>query len=354
MLEDHLTLTSAGILASLNFIGYLGGALFSITLKNIQRKVFFFRLGLILSIASTFIFAITTNEILWAIARIVAGFGSAMIVMVGSSLVMLKLQLKHKTKAMGIHFSGIGFAIVISELVSQLVLKYGSWGDAWLALTLLAFSISFYSMYIISFDRDIHADMIKPKSTISIFTPYVILLILAYFTEGVGFVVQATFLPEIINTIEGLEGYGNLALLIVGLAGIPSSILWMRLAHRFNSVDVIILAMILQVISILIPTLSTNIYLNFFSAALYGSTFIGLVALFMNLAGQISKNNPVVLMGSMTAAYGIGQVGAPLYSVALVSYFGNFNTTLYLTAFIVFLGILLMFRTKRLNSYNAH
>ena len=350
MLNDYLTVTSAGVLASLNFVGYLGGALFSITLKDIQKKVFYFRVGLFLSIFTTLILATTTNETLWIISRMGAGFGSAMILMVGSSLVMLKLNMKHKTKAMGIHFSGIGFAIVVSELLSQSVLKYGSWSDAWLALTLLAFIISFYSNNVNSFDEDVRADMIKAKSKESIFTPYVILLILAYFTEGVGFVVQGTFLPQIINTLDGLQGYGNLGWLIVGIAGVPSSILWMRLAHRFNSVDVIIFAMALQVIGILIPAFSANVYLNLLSAALYGSTFIGLVALFMNLGGQLSKNNPVILMGSMTAAYGIGQVGAPLYSVALISYFGNFNTTLYLTAFIVFVGIVFLLCAKRLNS----
>jgi len=354
MLSDYLTVTNAGILASINFAGYLSGAMFSITLKDIQKKVFFFRVGLVLSIFTTLMLATTTNTTLWIISRIFAGFGSAMILLVGSSLVMLKLNLEHKTKAMGIHFSGIGFAIVISELVSRQVLKYGTWSDAWLVLSLLAFIISFYSMYILSFDKDAHGEMKKIKSKTSIFTPYVIILILAYFTEGVGFVVQGTFLPEIINTLDGLEGYGNIGWLIVGIAGIPSSILWMRLAHKFNSVDVIIFAMLLQVIGILIPAFSTNIYLNLLSAALYGSTFIGLVALFMNLGGQISKSNPVILMGSMTAAYGIGQVGAPLYSVALISYFGNFNTTLYLTAFIVFLGVLLMLYTKRLNSYTSH
>ena len=354
MLDDYLSVTSAGILASLNFAGYLAGALFSISLKDIATKVKYFRVGIILSILTTLILATTTNESLWILSRVFAGFGSAMILLVGSSLVMLKLNLEHKTKAMGIHFSGIGFAIVTSELLSQTVLKYGSWSEAWLALALLAFILSFYSIYILSFDKTTHANMIKPKNGVSIFTPYVMLLILAYFTEGVGFVVQGTFLPTIINSLSGLDGYGNLGWLIVGLAGIPSSILWMRLAHRFNSVDVIIFALTLQMIGILIPAFSTNIYLNLLSAALYGSTFIGLVALFMNLGGQISKNNPVILMGSMTAAYGIGQVGAPLYSVALIAYFGNFNTTLYLTAFIVFLGIIFLLVAKRLsNGLNA-
>ena len=175
-----------------------------------------------------------------------------------------------------------------------------------------------------------------------------ILLILAYFTEGVGFVVQGTFLPDIINSLEGLDGYGSLGWLIVGIVGIPSSIIFMRLAHNYGSVNIIILAMSLQIIGILIPAFSTNMYLNLLSGALYGSTFIALVALFMHLGGKLAGNNPVALMGSMTAAYGIGQVGAPLYSVALIEYFGNYNSTLYVTASIVFLGVLFLFYAKKI------
>ena len=348
MLESYLSVTQVGVLASLNFAGYLGGALFSISLKNIETKVLFFRIGLLLSVLTTLILAITENETLWLVARTLAGFGSAMTFLVGSSIVMLKLKLEHKTKAMGIYFTGIGLGIIVSELLSQAILQYAHWSDAWLGLTILAFILAFYAFYVLSFEKTPKTAGPKPKVDFSIFTPYVILLVLAYFTEGVGFVIQGTFLPTIINSLEGLDGFGNIGWLIVGVAGIPSSIIWMRLAHRYNNVDVIILAMFLQMIGVLIPTFSTNMYLILLSAALYGSTFIGLVALFMNLGGQISQKNPVTLMGAMTAAYGLGQVGAPLYSVALIAHFGNYDTTLYLTAFILFIGIIFLFRAKKL------
>ncbi len=352
MLEDFLSLTHAGVLASFNFTGYLFGALFSVFIKDINTKVKYFRVGMVLSIFTTLILATTTNETLWLVSRVVAGFGSAMVLIVGGALVMVKLNFEDKTKAMGIHFSGIGFAIAVSELISQTVLKNGTWADAWLVLSLFAFIVSFYAIYILSFDKVLKKEAVKHTLSKSIFTPYVILLILAYFTEGVGFVVQGTFLPDIINSLEGLKGYGNLGWLIVGIAGIPSSILWMRLAHNYGSVNVIIIAMALQIVGILIPAFSTNITLNLLSGALYGSTFIGLVALFLNLGGQLAGKNPVVLMGSMTAAYGIGQVGAPLYSVALIEYFGNYNTTLYVTAFIVFVGILFLLVAKRMKKTN--
>ena len=348
MLDDFLTLTRAGVLASFNFSGYLLGAIFIIFIKDINTKVKYFRLGMVLSILTTLVLATTHNETLWLLSRFVAGFGSALLFLIGSALVMVKLNVENKTKAMGIHFTGIGFAIVVSELISQYVLKTATWSEAWLALSLFAFVVSFYVLYILSFDKEQRNNAPKHKLLKSIFTPYVVLLILAYFTEGVGFVVQGTFLPDIINSIEGLKGYGNIGWLIVGVAGIPSSIIWMRLAHKHGSVNIIIFAMALQIVGLLLPTLTNNIYLNLFSGALYGSTFIGLVALFMNHAGQLSRENPVVLMGSMTAAYGIGQVTAPLYSVALIEKFGNYNSTLYLTAFIVFIGILFLSYAKRI------
>ncbi len=348
MLEDFLSVTYAGLYASFNYAGYLSGALFAVFIKDINTKVKYFRVGMILSVVTTLILATTTNEILWFISRVVAGFGSAMVLVVGGALVMVKLNYKHKTKAMGIHFTGIGFAIVICDLIGRYIQTNSHWSDAWMMLCVFGMLVSIYVIYILSFDKDIEKDAPKHKLPKSIFTPYVILLILAYFAEGVGFVVQATFFPDIMNSLEGLEGYGSLGWLIVGIVGIPSSIIWMKLAHKFGSIDIIILAMTLQIIGILIPTFSNNIVLNLLSGAIYGSTFIGLVALFMNYGGQLAGKNPVVLMGAMTAAYGIGQVTAPLYSVALIEKFGNYDTTLYVTAIVVFLGIVFLMYAKKI------
>ncbi|MGK0256347.1 MAG: putative MFS family arabinose efflux permease [Arcobacteraceae bacterium] len=348
MLDDFLTLTNAGLFASFNFAGYLIGAIFTIFIKDINTKVKYFRIGIFLSIVTTLVLATTTNEILWFISRLIAGFGSGMVLIVGGALVMVKLNYENKTKAMGIHFSGIGIAIVLCELISQYVLKVGTWSNAWMVLTIYAFIASFYVVYILSFDKKLKKDAVKHKLSFSIFSPYVIFLIVAYFTAGVGFVVQGTFLPDIINSLEGLDGYGSLGWLVVGLAGIPSSIIWMRLAHNHGSINIIILAMILQVVGILIPAFSNDIYLNLLSGALYGSTFIALVALFMTLGGQIAPKNPVVLMGAMTTFYGIGQVFAPLYSVKLIAMYGNYDTTLYVTATVVSIGILFLVYAKKI------
>ena len=348
MLENYLTITFAGILASLNFAGYLSGSLLSIFIKDINQKVILFRFGIFLAITSTLALGFSTNDTVWVIARIVAGFAGAMAFVVGSAIVMTKLQMESKTKAMGIHFSGIGFSILSTDLINRYVLSVGgSWQDSWIILSAFAFVLSIYSIYILSFDKKVSQNGTKHKFDKSIFNLFVIILIVAYFAEGVGFVVQGTFLPDIINNLPGLDGYGNITWTLVGLAGIPSCIIWMRLAHKYGSVNIIIIALMIQTVGILIPTFTNNIYLNLLSGIFYGGTFVGLVALFMNLGGQLSKNNPVVLMGALTTAYGIGQVIAPLYSVYLIERFGNYDYALYLTALIVVGGTLLLLVGKK-------
>lgn len=348
MLENYLDITFAGILASLNFAGYLSGSILSVFIKDMNQKVLLFRIGLVLAVLTTFVLAFSTNNNYWIIARIIGGFAGAMALVVGSAIVMTKLQMENKTKAMGIHFSGIGFSILITDLINRYVLSVsGSWAISWQVLAIFGAVLSVYSIYILSFDKKINQNPVKHKFDTSIFSIFVILLIMAYFTEGVGFVVQGTFLPDIVNNLPGLQGYGNITWTLVGLAGIPSCIIWMRLAFKYGSVNIIIIALLIQTIGILIPTFTNNIYLNLLSGVFYGGTFIGLVALFMNLGGQLAKNNPVVLMGALTTSYGVGQVIAPLYSVYLIERFGNYDYALYLTAFIVFGGVLLLLFAKK-------
>lgn len=347
MLDGFLTVSFAGILAAFNYVGYLSGSIFSMFIKDINQKVILFRVGIVLCIITTAILGISENETIWFISRIVAGFGAAMAFVVGSAIVMTKLNFESKTKAMGIHFSGIGFSVLVTDLIARAVQNSGGdWKDSWIVLSIFAIIVASYSVYILSFDKEQKEKVVKHKFDKSLFTPFAILVILAYFTTGIGFVVQATFLPDIINSLEGLDGYGNLTWTLVGLAGIPSCIIWMNLAHKFGSVNIIIITKFLLMLGILIPTFTTNIYLNLLSGVLYGGTFVGLVGLFMNLGGKLAGPNPVVLMGAVTTAYGIGQVLAPLYSVYFIEKFANYDYALYLTALIVFGGILLLFFSK--------
>lgn len=241
MLESRIDISFAGVLASINYFGYLLGAIFAIFIKSIKQKVLFFRIGLFLSITTTLLLGLDTNDFLWIVSRFIAGFGSSMLMVIGSSLVMSRLKFEDKTKAMGIHFSGIGFSMVVSDIISRVVLNYSSWQYSWFALTILAVILSFYCFYIL--DEQKSENFTKIKTNAVKFDSFIFVLIFSYFTVGIGFVVQATFLPDIINSIKGLEGLGSNSWLLAGVAGIPSCIIWMRLAYKFGSSNIILVCM---------------------------------------------------------------------------------------------------------------
>ncbi|MEN8717670.1 MAG: YbfB/YjiJ family MFS transporter [Sulfurovum sp.] len=353
MLEDGtLSLNFSGVLASLNYVGYLSGAILAIFIKDFNLKIKLFRIGLFLCVITTLILGITTNEILWLISRIVAGFGSAMLLVVGAAIVMMRLNFDDKTKAMGIYFSGIGIALSSSDLISRYVLSFATWEASWIALTLIGAFVLAQPYYVLSIDKNYTKPSGKQTLDKSVFTPFVFILIFAYFTEGVGFVIQGTFLPTIIKSLDGLENISGLTWLLVGLAGIPASIIWMRMAYKHGSVNMIIIAMLIQVVGIMIPTLTSNVYLNLFCGVLYGVTFVGLVALFMNLGGKLAGSHPVMLMGALTTAYGIGQVTAPLYAVELTTITGNYDLALYVTAIIVLIGAITLMVSKKFLNIN--
>ena len=134
--------------------------------------------------------------------------------------------------------------------------------------------LSVYSIYILSFDKKLQ-NVVKHKfdKSILLFCYY---FDYCLFCRGCWFCCSRNFLPDIINNLPGLEGYGNITWTLVGLAGIPSCIIWMRLAHKYGSVNIIIIAIMIQTVGILIPTFTSNIYMNLFKWCFYGGTFVGL------------------------------------------------------------------------------
>ncbi len=200
MLDDSLDLTFAGFLASINFAGYLSGSILAVFISRFPTKVRLFRFGIILCILTTALLGVTDDPTLWLIDRFIAGFGAAMALVVGSAIVMTRLNLPDKTRAMGIHFSGIGVSILLSDLMVRLIMGLGgSWQDAWLGLALFAALVAPFVLRTLSFAAETPQTAAHHRFSLSVFTPFTLLLIAAYFTEGVGFVVQGTFLPDIIT-----------------------------------------------------------------------------------------------------------------------------------------------------------
>lgn len=349
MLSNFLDVSMTGILASMNYLGYLVGAICAMFIRKDATRVILFKIGILFCILSTLILAINTNLTIWLISRLFAGIGSSFIMVLGSAIVFNRLTSISKIKLMGIYFSGVGFSIVITSLMSELTLLIdNSWQSVWYALFFFSLPIAIYAIYILEYkSKYIHISISSSQSVISQ-KIFISIFIFAYFLEGIGFTVQATFLPNMVDSIDGLEGYGRFIWLLVGITSIPSAIIWTRLAHQYGSLNMIILALFIQALGIILPSLTDDLYLNILSGISYGSTMVGLTALFMNYGGELFPHNPTFIMGALTSSYGIGQIIAPLYCIYFFKLYGSYNIALFVTSACVLMGMFLLLVIKYL------
>ncbi len=102
------------------------------------------------------------------------------------------------------------------------------------------------------------------------------LLNLSYFCAGVGFVVSATFVVAAAAKVPQLSHLGPFIWIVVGLAAIPATLAWDRLARRIGDVSTLILAYALQIVGIVLPVVSHSAIAAIGGALLFGEPSWGL------------------------------------------------------------------------------
>lgn len=125
MFEDYSSIKFVGILASLSFAGYLTGSILSVSLEDINQEMLFYRMGVVLAMATTSVLGFSINSTFRAISRVLGGLAGAMALVVGSATVVTKLRVESKMKAMGIHFSSTGSSISTTNLIARYALSLG-------------------------------------------------------------------------------------------------------------------------------------------------------------------------------------------------------------------------------------
>lgn len=341
--DNVLNDASGGYLAAVNYLGYMAGALLAASLNSLQLKDRLYRLGLVLAVLSTAGMVLTDNLYLWALWRFIAGLSSAGSMLIASGLILHWL-LSHKQRAeLGIHFAGLGFGIALSALVVELMLGSGlNWRSQWLYLTLAAAVLALPAWRWLPKPVQTVGIITGSRSQATVSRRFLWLMLACYFCAGYGYVINATFIVTIVERMPGLSGSGNLSFIVLGLAATPAVLLWDLIARKSGYLKAIMLALLLQAISIVLPLWFSAIAVVLLSAALFGATFVGVVSLVLTMAGRLYPSKPAKLMGKMTLAYGSAQVLAPALTGYLAQLSGNYTLGLYLAAGFVTLGAVLV------------
>ena len=342
--DNVLNDASGGYLAAVNYLGYMAGALLAASLNSLQLKDRLYRLGLVLAVLSTAGMVLTDNLYLWALWRFIAGLSSAGSMLIASGLILHWLLSQKQRAELGIHFAGLGFGIALSALAVELMLGLGlNWRSQWLYMTLAAAVLAVPAWRWLPKPVQPVSSAVVNHGQVAVSRRFLWLMLACYFCAGYGYVINATFIVTIVERMPGLSGSGNLSFVLLGLAATPAVLLWDLIARKSGYLKAIMLALVLQAVSIVLPLwFISAIAVVLLSAALFGATFVGVVSLVLTMAGRLYPSKPAKLMGKMTLAYGSAQVLAPALTGYLAQLSGNYTLGLYLAAGFVTLGAALV------------
>ena len=331
----------AGSLASLNYAGYLLGALLCAMLPSLLRNIFVNVGTLVASIATTLLMGLTVSPFSWGILRFIGGVASAMLFVVIAIEVSETLARSCLSRWNSVLFSGVGLGIALSGLLVPFLDRLGGWSAAWLGMGAVAIVLAIAGIGLAGRG---HGAVRVPYGAVHTAGTLkgIGRLATVYFLEGVGYIVSATFLVTMIAHTPGLSGFAPWSWVAVGLAAAPSTILWQIAANRMGLRLILSLTYLLQAVGIFLSINAATAVTSGVAAAIFGGTFMGITALAMaegtRRAGAEGRRAAAI----MTACFGAGQVVGPPLAGLLADQLGGFSLALFMAGTLVVIGGILV------------
>ncbi len=343
--EAGLSIAGGGWLAASNYFGYFTGALIAASVSSLKLKDLFYRLGLLLAIATTVAMGLTDNLWWWALWRFIAGLASACGLLVGSGLIMHWLVSQQMRPELGIHFLGLGGGIAMVAAISEWLLGGYNWQQQWYLFALLATLLAIPAwLWLPSPNLSGKTNSGKHIADQPPAPLFFQIIMVAYFCAGVGYAVITTFIVAHMDQIAGSGG--NMTFLLLGLAAAPAPIMWDFVTRKMGFINALSLAFVIQLLGSLIPFIQPTTTWAYAGAVLFGSSFVGIVSMVLTMAGRFYPSKPAKMMGKMTLSYGLAQILAPAAGGLLGQWTGDYYSALYMSSAVMLLGLLLMLYIK--------
>jgi predicted MFS family arabinose efflux permease len=341
--EAGLGIAEAGWLATINYLGYLSGALIASLISDLALKDRLYRGGLVLAVLTTAMMGWSSDPVVWALSRFLAGLSSAAGLLLGTGLILNWLMRHGHRSELGIHFAGIGLGIAACAAAAMLMQHWQlDWRTQWYAFTAMGCALLVPAMaWLPPPARHALGAFAPPLRDAPPSAAFLRLLMAAYFCAGVGYVVSATFIVAIVDHRPASAGSGTLVFLVIGLGSAPACILWDLIARRTGTLNALLLAAVLQIAGIVLPLVGNGPWPALCGALLFGATCTGIVSLVLTMAGRYFPTRPATMMGRMTLSYGLAQVLAPGVTGWLATRLGGYQVGLYLAAAVMVLGAIL-------------
>ena len=317
-------------LASANYVGYLLGALLGIGIPSVSHSAVAARLSLLVLIASLALMPATDSSTMWFALRLVAGASSSIVFVVAASSMFSGLKARTRHLA-GWGFGGVGAGILLSGIMIAAIRTAATWQMTWWISAAVTCLLALGAWNLPTATPDIAESSSKARPRTG---KWFAALWTSYTLEGIGYIIAGTFLVAAVQS-AGSESIGSTVWIVVGLAAMPSSVLWTWLARKWTRPSLLFISLALQSIGIALPALYGGAVVSLIAAGLFGATFMGVSSLALAIGDHLQTPRAV---GLLTAGYSVGQILGPILAAPLLA--SGYNQAMILGSILVFAAAL--------------
>lgn len=381
--EGKVHLAQTAWLSSSNYIGYLVGAL---SLLKSKRHPLFVVLGLTLVTLSTWLASLSSFGWL-LVLRFLAGVASAW-VLVSISAFAINWLKSRQIATSGLIYTGVGIGITLTGLICSYFIFQSATVNAavqsslsplssrlWQYLGVIALLATLLVTFLLVKINSQFASTAAAKANPTEATPTkatntnptsssipppaklkLANILTAYGLFGFGYILPATFLPQIAK--QWLSGQSYLLIWpFFGLAAALSVVLSQGLQRRYNNVSLLgvwRVSQIIMAVGTLLPALWQSLAGLMLSALMVGSTFMVVTMAGLQVAAsQVTHYPKYNLSALMTASFAFGQLIGPL--TALVTTGNNIWLALLpVSAIVLLIGVALLWRPYQHQQSSSH
>ena len=343
MQEDRgLSLAAGSWLASVNYAGYLAGALSAGAAPRSRAAV---RIALLAIAVATFAMGLASGFAAWLALRFLAGVASAWALVHVSAWCLTRLAELGSVRLDGVLFAGVGVGSALAGVLCAALMRAGgSSAHAWFALGALSLAVA-VAVWPVLGDSAARS----PADARTARYPWnreALRLVACYGAYGFGYIIPATFVPVMAKALVPDPRVFGWAWPVFGATAAASTLLAAGLRGRMSDRQVWRWSALAMALGVAAPVLSRGVAGMVLAAVLVGGTFVVITMAAMQEARRLAGVRAAPLMAALTAAFALGQIAGPLTVPLLVAY-GGFDAALLCASAVLALSAAALPRSRR-------
>lgn len=339
--DGELTLTSAGLVAAVNYLGYLLGAWDAMRAsRHVEIRLY---AGIVGAVALTLLSSLADNAWLHGGLRLVLGAMSGWAMVLTAAWINERLAHAGRPGLNAAVFAGPGAGIALSGLLAVAIQAKGLSASAgWQLYGVLALVLVVFIARYLPRPGDLHRSGEKPQPLRM--TSDIRRLVLSYSLAGFGYILPATFLSQMAAARFPGSLFAQFVWPVFGGAavlGIALSIALRNLGHSHQRLAIVLW---LQGLGVLAAWLWPGMSGLVIGALLVGGGFLCAVQLSLLYGRELAPEHARYMAGLITTGYAIGQLIGPMTSALSSALTGKLEPALSLAAVALFAAGALVWR----------